>query len=163
MFAEVAFPISSYVQFTYQIPDELKKQIHVGSRVKAPLGKRNVIGIVVTKSKRSVFKGAHKPILELVDPEPVMDKSLWTLAQWMSDYYFTPLGQVAKTILPSTLSAKYSPPTTSIVSFKHFGDSFESLKKRAPAQRKILEYLSRQEGAIAVSSLSDLVSNPNAV
>ena len=163
MFAEVAFPISSYVQFTYQIPDELTKQIHVGSRVKAPLGKRNVIGIVVTKSKRSDFKGAHKPILELVDPEPVMDKSLWTLAQWMSDYYFTPLGQVAKTILPSKLSAKYSPPTTSIVSFKHFGDSFESLKKRAPAQRKILEYLSRQEGAIAVSSLSDLVSNPNAV
>lgn len=163
MFADVAFPISSYVQFTYSIPNDLKSKIQVGSRVTAPLGKRNVVGIVVAVKIRSDFKGKHKPILKLIDPMPVMDKSLWALTQWMSNYYFTPLGQVAKTVLPAKLSANYSPPTNTIVSFRSFGESFDVLKKRAPAQARVLEYLQIQDGAVPVSSLNQLVSNPSSV
>ena len=57
MFVEVAFPISSYTQFTYRIPKEFIDQIHVGIRIKAPLGKRLVTGIVVAKSAESDYSG----------------------------------------------------------------------------------------------------------
>ncbi|MBC8323511.1 MAG: primosomal protein N' [Candidatus Marinimicrobia bacterium] len=163
MFAEVAFPISSYCQFTYQIPKEFIDSLQVGTRVKAPLGKRMVTGIVVNKSAKSDFKGKHKQIKELVDLQPVMDEKLWKLVTWMSAYYFTPIGQVVKTVLPSNLSAKYTPPTTSIVSFKTWGGDYKKLQKRSPAQAKVLKHLSAQEGAIPLSSLKNIVSSPSAI
>ena len=163
MFAEVAFPISSYCQFTYQIPKEFIDSLQVGTRVKAPLGNRMVTGIVVNKSAKSDFKGKHKQIKELVDHQPVMDKKLWKLVTWMSKYYFTPIGQVVKTVLPSNLSAKYTPPTTSIISFKTWGDDYKQFQKKSPAQAKVLKHLSTQKGAIPISSLKNLVSSPSAI
>ena len=163
MFVEVAFPISSYTQFTYRIPKELIDQIHVGIRIKAPLGKRLVTGIVIAKSAESDYSGTHKYVKELVDLQPVMDNKLWQLVQWMSSYYFTPLGKVVKTVLPAKLSTKYTPPTTSLVVYKSFGDNYERLQKRAPVQAKVLQYLSVQKGAIPIAALKHMVSSPNAV
>ncbi len=163
MFVEVAFPISSYKQFTYQVPNELKDKIQIGIRVKAPLGKRTIIGIVVSKFSKSDFSGKIKYIKELVDDLPIMDKHLWDLALWMSKYYFSPLGKVANVILPKNLSTKYIPPITNLVSFNSFGKHHEALKKRAPAQEKVLEFLSKQAGAVPVASLNALVSNPSAI
>jgi len=131
MFVEVAFPISSYTQFTYRIPKKFIDQIHVGIRVKAPLGKRLVTGIVVAKSAESDYLGKHKNIKELIDLQPVMDNKLWKLVQWMSSYYFTPVGQVVKTVLPAKLSTKYTPPTTGLVVYKSFGDNYEQLQKKS--------------------------------
>ncbi len=163
MFVDVAFPISSYRQFTYRVPKEFIDQIRVGTRVKAPLGKRMVTGIVVARFTKSDYRGEHRNIKQLVDPQPVMDKKLWDLAQWMSSYYYTPLGQVVKTVLPVKLSAKYSPPITSLVTFKSFGKDYERLQKRAPAQTRVLQYLSTQDGAVQVSALKHLVSGPNMI
>ena len=163
MFVEVAFPISSYTQFTYRIPKKFIDQIHVGIRVKAPLGKRLVTGIVVAKSAESDYSGKHKNIKELIDLQPVMDNKLWKLVQWMSSYYFTPVGQVVKTVLPAKLSTKYTPPTTGLVVYKSFGDNYEQLQKRAPIQAKVLQFLSVQERAIPIAALKHMVSSPNAV
>ena len=63
-------------------------------------------------------KGEIKGITSLVDPYPILDSSLWKLIQWMSTYYFTPIGQVAKTVLPKQLSLKYSPQKTWMVELK---------------------------------------------
>ena len=109
MFVDIAFPISSYTIFTYSVPHEFRNQIDIGSRVTAPLGKRRTTGIIVGFPKKPVFSGVIKNITSLVDPYPVLDESLWKLIQWMSTYYFTPIGQVAKTVLPAQLSMKYSP------------------------------------------------------
>ena len=46
MFADISFPISSFQVFSYKIPSELSAKILIGSTVNAPLGKRNVNGIV---------------------------------------------------------------------------------------------------------------------
>ena len=109
MFVDIAFPISSYTIFTYSVPHEFRNQIDIGSRVTAPLGKRRTTGIIIGFPKKPVFSGVIKNITSLVDPYPVLDESLWKLIQWMSTYYFTPIGQVAKTVLPAQLSIKYSP------------------------------------------------------
>ena len=36
-----------------------------------------------------------------------MTPELWELINWISDYYMTPLGQVAKTVFPKSLSTRY--------------------------------------------------------
>ena len=37
----------------------------------------------------------------LVDAEPLLSPALLRLAQWMSDYYLCPLGQVVQAIVPA--------------------------------------------------------------
>ena len=100
MFAEVAFPISNFQTFTYVIPEGLKKGIQLGSRVLAPLGKRNCQGIIIKITNEISYLGKTKEIYSLVDDVPVVTPELWKLICWMSRYYMTPLGQVAKTVLP---------------------------------------------------------------
>lgn len=163
MFVEVAFPISSYKQFTYQVPNDLKSKIQIGIRVKVPFGKRTIIGIVVSMNNKSEYSGKIKYLKDLVEDIPIMDTHLWALAQWMSKYYFSPVGQVAKAILPKNLSTKYTPPTSTLVSFLSFGKNFSGIKKRAPAQGKVLEFLSKSRETVPVANLKGFVSNPNAI
>ena len=42
MFAEVAFPISNFKTFTYEIPENLIAETHIGSRVVAPFRKQQI-------------------------------------------------------------------------------------------------------------------------
>ncbi len=163
MFAKVAFPISSYKQFIYSIPTALQNNVSVGVRVKAPFGKRVATGIIVSMSDTVEYSGQLRAIQALVDDQPVFDEPLWQLALWMSEYYFTPIGQVVKTILPSKLNTKYTPPRQQIVAFKTYGNDKEKLATRAPNQLKVLEYLHRQDDAVSVGSLRAIVSNPHQV
>ena len=113
MFADVSFPISSFQIFSYKIPSELSDKILIGSTVNAPLGKRNVNGIVVNCYSEKIFKGATKEINSLLDEKPIIDKKLWKLINWLSSYYNTPIGLAAKVALPSNLSTTYEPKTVS--------------------------------------------------
>ena len=110
MFAEVAFPISGYKTFIYSIPQNLRDTVQIGSRVNAPFGSRSVNGVIVKISKTTSFKGNTKELIDCVDNLIIMTPELWSLIEWISDYYITPIGQVAKSVLPKTLSTRYTPP-----------------------------------------------------
>ena len=163
MFVDVAFPISSYRVFTYRVPPSLEPNIGIGVRVRAPLGHRQAQGIVVARHKKPQFRGRVKPLSSLVDEFPVLDEHLWSLMQWMSDYYLTPLGQVARTIIPPRLTTRYQPPTRLMVRRNDAGQAFTERVDNAPAQARVLDYLARQKEAIPVTELKNLVANPSAV
>ena len=162
MFAEVAFPISGFLTFTYKIPKDLSQDIQIGSRVKAPFGSRNAQGIVTQLKSASSFKGKMKEISGMVDDLAIMTPELWKLIQWMSQYYITPLGQVAKTVLPKNLSTRYTPPKNWVVHPNPIADDedLELVKKRAPKQYDVYQEIWRAEKPLKVSSLKDLASNP---
>ncbi len=160
MYAKVAFPISSYQTFSYLIPAEIVSQVQVGVRVKASLGRRTVQGVVVSVSSEPGFGGKVRPISGLVDDLQVLNDHLWKLIEWVSDHYLTPLGQVARAAMPGNLSTRYQPPTRNLVTFKTFGPDFDTLKKRRPAQARLLEHLAEKSTAVLVPSLAKLVSNP---
>jgi len=159
MFVDIAFPISSYNIFTYSVPQEFRSQIGIGSRVTAPLGKRRTTGIIVSFPKNPVFTGTIKNIESLVDPYPVLDKTLWKLIHWMSTYYFTPIGQVAKTVLPAQLSMKYSPQKTWVAEVLPNAES-DNLLSSALAQRNVVDFLHKKKEMIPVTALKHLASNP---
>lgn len=160
MFADVAFPISRYLTFTYQIPKDLQAEISIGVRVKAPLGKRVAQGIVVSTHKTVSYKGEIRSILSCVDDQPIMDAGLWKLIRWMSSYYMTPIGQTAKAALPSNLSTRYNPPTRWMVKNKPLPPESDQLEKEAPVQARVFQQIQTLDEKIKVSELGDLASSP---
>ena len=162
MFAEVAFPISSFQSFTYRIPRNLTNSIQVGSRVTAILGKRSVQGVIISLNTKSNYKGDMKSISSLVDDNPVLTAELWELILWISNYYVTPIGQVMKTVMPNRLSMQYSPPKNWYAKLTNALDEIdiEMLTKRAPKQYEILKEIRKTKGVCRITSLKSLSSSP---
>ena len=71
MFVDVAFPISQYQVFTYKIPKQFSNLVSVGVRVRAPMGKRVLPGIIVKITKDTSFSGKIKSISEVIDDTPI--------------------------------------------------------------------------------------------
>ena len=157
MFADVSFPISSFQIFSYKIPSELSDKILIGSTVNAPLGKRNVNGIVVNCYSEKKFQGATKEINSLLDEKPIIDKKLWKLINWLSSYYNTPIGLAAKVALPSNLSTTYEPKKRTYV--KIGSTNYES-RISGKIQKKIYKYLKSKNKLSPISDLKELTKYP---
>ena len=162
MFVEVAFPISSFQTFSYKVPSKFLNDLHVGTRVTAPLGRRKVQGIVTNLSNKSIYKGQMKYITGVIDEVPVISSEIWALVEWMSQYYITPKGQVAKAVLPASLSMRYFPPKYWYVQPNPIVDEEDvsQLKHRAPQQYKLQQIIWDSKHPVRVGSLSDQTSNP---
>ena len=160
MYADIAFPISSYKIFTYRIPVDMRNSVKIGARVRVPFNKRPVNGVVVGVSVTTDYKGRLRSIDSLVDNEFVLDKHLWRLLEWVSEYYFTPLGKVARTALPARLSSRYKPPSQIVVGF--LKDSDVALTN-APVQERVLKYLKENKASVKLSTLKDITPNPQSV
>ncbi len=101
---KVALGIPLAKPLSYHVPDVLKPSIEVGKRVLVPLGKRKVTGYVVGSDAKP--EGLEiKDIVEVLDDQPLFTPHHLTFYQWISDYYFFPLGGVIKTALPASIDS----------------------------------------------------------
>jgi primosomal protein N' (replication factor Y) len=98
--AEVALPINEDRTFDYRVLPLFLKEARVGKRVRVALRGKTVEGFLIRLKERSEYEGELLPLLEVLDPEPVLDESRLELARWLSDYYLTPLGLVLKGLVP---------------------------------------------------------------
>ena len=160
MFADISFPISSYQIFSYKIPIKMYNKLDIGMRVKAPLGSREIQGIVVDIKGKTNFKGSIRSITSLVDEKPILNKDLWKLIKWLSDYYNTPIGLVAKSVLPKSFSTSYKLKTQLYIKAI---DNNEKLLNRAKVQASVYNHLKSIGSVVPVQSLSELCSDPNKV
>ncbi len=108
MYVEIVFPLNLEQAFTYAVPEELSGVVQVGQRVIASLGKRNQQGMIigVQSDPPADFTGKLKCFENIVDPVPVFNGPLIRLLKWMSNYYFTPLGKVIQSAIPSDARLK---------------------------------------------------------
>ncbi|MCP4481492.1 MAG: primosomal protein N' [bacterium] len=106
----VAFPIPVQTIFSYLASNN----VMVGSRVKVLLGTKETIGVVVPTLEisgvpqplsASLETKNLKPIIEILDKEPLITKELFDLAVWMHRYYFCSLGEALWGILPKKWQA----------------------------------------------------------
>ncbi|AKM82589.1 TPA: primosomal protein N' [Candidatus Berkelbacteria bacterium] len=87
--------------FDYSIPPEILPQIKCGVLVEVPFHGRTIEAIVMDIRRSSQIQ-ILKPIIKIIDPNPVIDNLHLKLAKWMSDYYLAPLGQTLfENIVPS--------------------------------------------------------------
>lgn len=104
MFARLAvnIPAVSGV-FDYSIPPELVTQVQAGCLVVAPFGNQTVQGVVIERSESSSVVNP-KPILDLLDPAPVLTPPQIALAMRMAETTLNPLAAIVSLMLPTGLS-----------------------------------------------------------
>ena len=162
MFVEVAFPIRSFQTFTYSVPKEYAYEIHVGIRVYVSFRNKTMQGVIVNIGETSSYKGPIKKIIKPIDKVKVITPSLWKLIKWVSNYYMTPIGKVANSVVPKSLSSSYKPQSEKYVEIKKKIDSRElnDLKKIAPKQYLVYKALTKSNLPHKVSSFKNLVGSP---
>jgi primosomal protein N' (replication factor Y) (superfamily II helicase) len=75
-----------------------------GARVRVPFGRQRLVGMVVGCASDSPLPPARlKPVLEVLDREPLLDAPSLALLQWAAEYYHHPLGEVLASAVPKAL------------------------------------------------------------
>ena len=108
---QVAVPLPLFRQFTYRVPDRMEALPEPGARVLVPFGPRKLVGIVVTGSPPADDLEL-KELERVLDPAPILSPQLLSLGQWVSRYYFSPLGEVLQSMLPPGLLSKPDSPVS---------------------------------------------------
>ena len=95
----VALPVPLDKVFTYLVPERDSGRIVPGCRVLVPFGTRSLVGVVL-EVHRTDPGFDLKPVKEVLDAEPSLDRGLLDLARWIARYYCAPIGEVLKAMLP---------------------------------------------------------------
>lgn len=109
----VALPTPLPQLFDYLPPDARAAQ--AGVRVRVPLGRREVIGIVVGEGQADAQGFTLKPVIEVLDATPVLSGELWQSLTWLARYLHAPLGEVLSTALPASLRRGEALPDTRVL------------------------------------------------
>ena len=172
MFADVILPLPLVGFFTYTVPPSLEWQVKTGVRVLVPFGRnKTYVGIVSKIMSNEEPLITHysldkiKPILQVLDAEPILLDSQLRLWQWMADYYMSPIGEVYKAALPSGLKAEdgYRPKTELCIRLTPQFRQEQALHiaidmlQRAPKQQSaFIDYLALTDYSPSSPSVNDL-------
>jgi primosomal protein N' (replication factor Y) len=125
MFAEVIIPLALPKNYTWEIPDQMLEMITIGCRVEVNLGRnKKYAGVVKRIHNENPVAFEPKSILNILDPEPVIQRWQLRLWEWMAGYYMCSEGEVMAAALPAHF--KLSSETV-IVYNEEFGDDFSGL------------------------------------
>ncbi len=78
----------------------------VGVRVLVPLGRRRITGYVIGTSPAQETEYKIRPILDILDREPLFGADMVPFFKWVADYYHYPIGEVIKSALPGGLTSQ---------------------------------------------------------
>ncbi len=84
---------------TYHATD----RVDAGIRVRVPLGTREVIGLCCGHTAPPDNIETTRPIIEVLDTQPIIDPALFQLAEFAADYYLAPLGDLLLQGIPTAL------------------------------------------------------------
>jgi len=100
----IAVPVPLRKTLDYLLPDTLdSQQLKPGIRIKVPLGKREVIGLLIELTTTDAPDKKLKPIINILDNAPLFSKDMLSLCAWASNYYHHPIGDVMLNALPPLL------------------------------------------------------------
>jgi primosomal protein N' (replication factor Y) (superfamily II helicase) len=105
-FAEVALPVPLHGTFTYRIPEALKGELQVGSRVEVPWGSRLMGGFVVGLSASTELEPKKvRDLRSLLDDDlPALVPGIIELCLWAASYYLAPPGEMLRVALPANMA-----------------------------------------------------------
>lgn len=129
--------------FDYLIPASMAPR--PGVRVQVPFGRGSRLGICCELTHETQVPAARlKPLMAVLDAEPVFDSGHLDFLRWCASYYHYPLGEVLATALPVNLREGKALPTLDLPGWRPsaLGQSQDPEKiKRAPRQQQLLALL----------------------
>ena len=85
---------------TYSIPPALDGLVEPGHRVLAPLRSRKVTGLV-TEVGEGLSTTQLKPILEVLEPQPLFDRAHLQLMEFLATYYMVSIADAYRSVIPA--------------------------------------------------------------
>ena len=130
----------------------------VGARVRVPFGRQRLVGVVIAHAGSSDLPPEKlKAVLEVLDDEPVLDERVLELAEWASQYYHHPLGEVLSAALPKLAREGAASRATCerwFITPEGTTALADNSLSRARRQREVLERVAASDG-IASDSLAE--------
>lgn len=126
-YADVILPLALPRNYTYSIPGEMENMIAPGCRVAVQFGKNKKYAAVV----KSIHENAPasyktKPLLYLLDKEPIVHPKQLIFWEWIADYYMCTEGDVMHAALPAHLKLTSE---TLLIYNPEYGDDFSALNE----------------------------------
>ncbi len=125
MYAEIILPLALPKTYTYAIPVEMQEAAIPGVRVEVVFGRQKRYAGIIKSTTNEAPKGFEaKPILQVLDSEPVLYQQQLNLWNWISNYYMCSEGEVMSAALPTQF--KLSSETILMLN-EEYGDDFSEL------------------------------------
>ncbi len=122
-YAEVIMPLALPITYTYAVLENFAEKIQPGCRVEVALKNKRYAGIVKNISQQKPPYDT-KPILNVLDDDPVLYGQQLKLWNWMANYYMCSEGEVMAAALP----AHFKLSSETILQFnEEYGDDFSNL------------------------------------
>tara|TARA_B100001123_G_scaffold206132_1_gene233650 strand:- start:3557 stop:5764 length:2208 start_codon:yes stop_codon:yes gene_type:complete len=100
--ARVTLEIALRKEFDYLIPSELEGCVEVGTRVKVPFGRREVLGCVTSLAEHSDHDSL-KSITKIIGTQSLVTPRVLELARWIAEYYCCAPETALKSVLPDAV------------------------------------------------------------
>lgn len=123
--------------YDYYIPDNLKDEITLGSLVRVPFGRGNVVRKGIVVSIYSAMNSELKEIIGADKKQQPLSKEMVELSLWMKERYFCTTYDCLKQMLPKGLG-KIGDKNTKMV---RLCENEASVKKLTPKQQTVLNLL----------------------
>jgi primosomal protein N' (replication factor Y) len=157
LYARVALNRPVQREFTYAVPAALRARLQAGMRVAVSFAGRRAIGVVVELARESEIAAAKlKPLLAVLDYEPVVGAELLGLTRWIARRYACAWGEALAAVLPAPLKRERERRRVPHVRARAgIGpNELETLRTRHPEQHRLLRTLLELGGR---SSLRELL------
>jgi primosomal protein N' (replication factor Y) len=139
--------------FHYHLPPELDGRVWGGHLVEIPFGKQRVQGVVIQAVGRPEV-AETKPVLRLLDAQPVLTPAQLALAQALAESTLAPLAAFVDLMLPPGLGQQadslYTPTP----------GASRPLRKLSPTQKRLMDLLS-QRGPLRGRQIDALLRHIN--
>ncbi len=156
----IAIPVPLRREFDYLPPPDLQGNPPLpGVRIRVPFGRQTLIGILLeVVEETEVAKNRIRPVIEVLDQQPLFDSEMLQLLRWCSQYYHHPVGEVLQNALPVRLRQGAATTLKAITRWQ-LTDTGKVLEpeslKRASRQMALLTDLQQSRHGLFESELSD--------
>jgi primosomal protein N' (replication factor Y) len=155
MYAEIAVNVASLAgTFHFQVPTDLEETLRAGHLVTVPFGSRDAQGVIVglgDDEPEGVDLNRLRPVIDLIDPEPVLTVGQLDLAYWLSRTYLIPLIDAITLMFPPGL-AKQAESVFSL--------AIEDAPAKNPLQARLLTLI-RERGSLRSGQLDHALPRTN--
>ena len=103
IYADVILPLALAQTYTYRVPEEFVGQLREGQRVEVQFSKNKHYAGIIRRLHGDMPAFKTKPVLSVIDVEPLLTPRQLRLWDWIADYYCCALGEVMTAGLPSHL------------------------------------------------------------
>lgn len=103
VYVNVLLPLALEQLYTFLVPEELVGKLRIGQRVEVQFGKKRRYSGIVYRLHDTDPGHRVKPVLNVIDAEPIVTEAQLKFWDWLAEYYACTLGEVMQAALPANL------------------------------------------------------------